>query len=207
MTPNLPAWTSLVGGAARSLMISLALIAGQCSPLLAQQPAGGDATSQLDSLERAALNPANLRRLEAAGSIALEPGNPRIDNVSLIRRPGIVARLARIYQQSSDRLMRARIIELVAMQSEKTAAAQFLEGVAREAGPPKREAVHEGYLLIPAHHTPLQLLALGGLETLGADREPALRRLHARSEVTDSRARAYLEEASRRGFRQLPRFR
>lgn len=107
--------------------------------------------------------------------------------------PGIVARLARIYRQTSECDLRGSIIDLMIIQAEREEAVVFLARVAEEPFQPTPPGVVLGTW-------PTQVLAIGALTHMGQPGEAMLRRLHAEGTVREPTARASLEDLARRGF-------
>lgn len=156
--------------------------------------------AQLDSLEKVALTSLNPDERRAAVTRLSAPGWTRSDReLSEVRYPGVVARLARVYRQSNDYWTRYSIIRLLMPQVERADAVAFLEGIAQEPGPPPAPP---GVALVDDKWS-LQELAVGALTHMGDQGEASLRRLHAGGTVREVTARATLDRLARRGFKRI----
>lgn len=154
--------------------------------------------AQLDSLERIVLTSPDADERRSAVTRISAPGWMRSGQPTEVRYPGVVARLARLYQQTNDYWTRYSIIRLLIPQVERAEAAALLERIAQEPGPPPAPP---GVALVEDKWS-LQEHAIGALNHLGTEGEAILRRLHARGAVQERTARAALERLAREGFRQ-----
>lgn len=169
-----------------------------------RRPMPEAAYQRLDSLEQVALSaPSFAARLHAVStitSIASGEGTCARGPVpTVIKYPGLVDRLASIYQRSSDDALRHTILDRMLWQVECDKAAEFLAQVAGEEPAPSRGAsggIHD------AMHSTRQSHAIDVLATLGPRGETVLRQLHGQSSVRDSTARAALDRLARRNFRR-----
>lgn len=204
--PVRPGWRHSIAQVLCGGLTVLGVLVADVKGIAAQQPPDvpQPAARVLDSLERAAEDARNPRRLEAVGKIAFEFGNPRSRGL-MVTLPGVVDRLARVYQQarSDDRLMRSYIVKAVAVQAEQRDAAAFLANVAREPAtrPPSAERSHP---MVAHSSTSIQLYAVGGLEGLGDEGVAALRELYRAGSVVEPKAKAYLAASAKRDFRLPP---
>lgn len=115
--------------------------------------------------------------------------------------PGIVARLARIYRQTTDCSLRATVITLMIQQAEREEAVAFLALVAQEPAPALPQPTPPGVVL-GDDNPPVQTLAIGALSSMDQPGEAALRRLQAEGTVREPMAREELERLARRGFQK-----
>jgi len=98
--------------------------------------------------------------------------------------PGIVGRLAALYDHTDDQVLKLLIVGMLSESAEEVAAAEFLGRVAIGSGEPAAEAVFT-------------------LQRLGAAGRAVLEQLHAQSAVKEPLARQILEASAARGFRPL----
>lgn len=103
---------------------------------------------------------------------------------------GVVNRLARVFQNSSDPTVRDAILTKLHHQADKAAAIRFLVDVAKENSP-----VDSGRLW-PAPARAIEILTV-----MGPDGVTALRQLDANGEVRNSIARRYLQQRKQDSFR------
>lgn len=184
-----------------AILLSAACQAGIVPPASAQARTGWlstDAMNQkLDSLEAMALTCDKSDRrfslvsaIAAAGAVQSGP-----EAAPPPPYPGIVARLATLYEACDDYGTRHAIVSIMQTQAERSEAVAFLAEAAQENQSPARAGVM-------AHDTefPLPYEAVGILARLGSEGRAALQRLHAEGTVRDPAARRRLEGMAREGF-------
>lgn len=136
----------------------------------------------LDGLERIALTGLSSDvRAEAALSLSV-PGSRQ----AVKPRPGIAARLMRVYGRSNDRQVRGMVVEGLARSVEHQEAIAFLEKVATGERPGAPGS---------------SLAALTAIAAHGDQASPVLRRLHLSGAIKDPDARHWLEFMAQRGYR------
>jgi hypothetical protein len=167
-------------------------------------PPAAAVNRRLDSLERVVLTSDNPDQRSGAAVDLLSPGTWWHGNADSVppsenRYPGVVARLARVYRQSNDLLVRQTILLSMPYQAERTEAIAVVEEAAHEANPVS--APRPGSITVD--DTPRSpAIAVSVLTAMGPEGEVALRRLYAQGSVQDLRARRLLEELARQGFRR-----
>jgi len=183
---------------------TIIILAGRTPTAAVAWAQGGPAsdetvTRELDRLERSALTAPRLdERLYAPGFMTMHYGRKCDDCLSV---PGVVARLVRIYHQSTEPRVRTLIVDLMGLQAETREATAFLTEVAKEPAAPTPVAARPGDDLAE----PVQRLAVQRLCDLGADGKRALRALRAEGSVKEPTARATLAKLARTGFRPVSR--
>lgn len=170
-------------------------------------PSQTRANARLDSLEQLALSSHD--EWHAALAIA-EFGewwmlSQRDVTVSptVVRYPGIVERLVRIYRRSEDYTVRHLIIGRMIRQAERAQAVAFLTELARqprEPGPPPPPGIA---VVADDTRSPPQLDAVSALTHMGAEGRTALEQLHTQGTVQEPMARAQLDTLASHGF-QMP---
>ncbi len=148
----------------------------------------------LDSLEHAALSSATSgeRRSAAIALAAVGWGLGQDPHAGPPPYPGIVPRLARIYQQSGDEWVKWVIIRTTVQQADRQVAAAFLADVAAQSDSPK------GRGKLPF---PLQYTSVMALSHMGSEGQAELERLHSQGTVRNAMARARLDTLANHGFR------
>lgn len=181
-------------------LVLASTVALPLASLSAQVP---DTSRTLDSLVHLALTTqGDQRRL-----VVIELGlNGSTRGHVTVASVGVVERLVRIYGVVNDETVRESIVRLMGVQAERLEAARFLAEVAASTSThpdDSRRSASKSLEVILAPN--LQTTALGGLESLGAEGEAALRDLYARGAVVDERAKQYLRWIAQRGFTVPPR--
>jgi len=157
----------------------------------------GAVNARLDSLERVALaSDDEERRIDAiigVGNTGLTSSYEQLCAEAVppeVRHPGVVARLAALYDRHDDDRARNLIITLMIGQAERSEAVAFLEQLVRRQVPPEeREAA-----LRHARN------AIRSLTRMGSPGRAGLQHLHAGGGVRDPTVRAHLEELAKGGF-------
>jgi len=163
---SLPGWRT-------SMLSSMLVHAGSYSP--------ADVETVLDGLERLATT-GSTEQMRSAAVFAL--ATPSSRDAAAPRR-GAIARLARIYHQSSESLVRAATVATAgSLVMDREAAVEFLSEVAAT-----------------DHNDFVAQQALGSLLRQGELGRAALARLHDASQVSPPEARVMLEQMAKNDYR------
>lgn len=177
-----------------------------------QTPSQARVNARLDSLERLALTSGESDErwratlsISAFGRLWMLTQRDVTAPPAEVRYPGVVRRLAKIYQQSNDRTVRSLIIGDMIRQAERAEAATFLAEVAQEP-PPAAVPSPPGVALVwDDSQFPQQFDAINTLMYLGREGQAMLRRLHSMGVVREPTARMRLDELARQSFKQQGR--
>lgn len=147
----------------------------------------------LEGLERLALKHPSVFTRQAAAAWLSSAGDMTPMGTGL-RRLDVVARMQRVYAQSTESVIRDAIIDRLAMQANVPEAVRLLSEIASTNREEDRRS-----------EFPEPYLAINGLAKMGSAGHEALRDLLSQGRVRNPRARDYLQYLAERNFRPPPR--